>query len=164
MSLAFEGLRLRNAEDPMVYLDDFFRYAMARLRIREDAEDVAIEVVQSLPNPCARRELRIYMLGMARRKVADRLRSRRPLPTIREVIRVRSTSVERAWEAIRSRPKIPFGRKGLRTLRGGIQALHKAQRLLPPNKRNPLLLTRRRHLQRPKSIATGRNVRMKKER
>lgn len=84
MSLAFEGFRLRKAEDPMVYLDDVYRYAMARLGIREDAEDVAIEVVQSLPNPCSRRELRIYMLGMARRKVADRLRKRRPNPEIQE--------------------------------------------------------------------------------
>jgi len=84
MSLAFEGFRLRKAEDPMVYLDDMYRYAMARLAVREDAEDVAIEVVQSLPNPCSRKDLRIYMLGMARRKVADRLRKRRPTPEIQE--------------------------------------------------------------------------------
>jgi RNA polymerase sigma-70 factor (ECF subfamily) len=58
----------------MAYLDDVFRYAFARLRQREDAEDIAIEVVQSLPNPCNRRDLRVYMIGMARRKVADKLR------------------------------------------------------------------------------------------
>jgi RNA polymerase sigma-70 factor (ECF subfamily) len=68
----------------MVFLDDVFRYAMARLGHREDAEDVAIEVVQSLPNPCYRRDLRVYMLGMARRKVADRLRKRRPTMPMRE--------------------------------------------------------------------------------
>jgi RNA polymerase sigma-70 factor (ECF subfamily) len=61
----------------MVHLDHVFRYAFARLRHREDAEDIAIEVVQSLPNPCHRQDLRIYMIGMARRKVADRLRKPR---------------------------------------------------------------------------------------
>jgi len=68
----------------MKYLDDVFRYAMARLGHREEAEDVAIEVVQALPTPCHRRDLRVYMLGMARRKVADRMRRTRPVVTIRE--------------------------------------------------------------------------------
>jgi RNA polymerase sigma-70 factor, ECF subfamily len=62
----------------MVFLNDVYRYAQARLGHREDAEDIAIEVVQALPNPCHRRDLRIYMIGMARRKIADRLRKRRP--------------------------------------------------------------------------------------
>ncbi len=83
MSLALEGI-LGEGEDPMRHLDDVFRYAMARLGQREEAEDVAIEVVQSLPNPCRRRELRAYMVGMARRKVADRLRRRRPTVEVRE--------------------------------------------------------------------------------
>ena len=83
MSLALEGI-LGDGEDPMRHLDDVFRYAMARLGQREEAEDVAIEVVQSLPNPCRRRELRAYMVGMARRKVADRLRRRRPTVEVRE--------------------------------------------------------------------------------
>jgi RNA polymerase sigma-70 factor (ECF subfamily) len=77
MSLALDWLRPAQAEDPMRYLDDVFRYAHARLGQREDAEDVAIEVVQALPNPCRRKDLRLYMIGMARRKVADRLRRRR---------------------------------------------------------------------------------------
>lgn len=84
MSLAFEGLWFRRSEDPMVHLDDVFRYAFSRLGNREEAEDVAIEVVQSLPNPCRRRDLRVYMIGMARRKVADRLRRQRPSVEIRE--------------------------------------------------------------------------------
>jgi RNA polymerase sigma-70 factor (ECF subfamily) len=76
MSLAIDWPWQRKGEDPMRYLDDVFRYAMAKLRIREDAEDVAIEVVQSLPSPCRRQDLRLYMIGMARRKVADRMRKR----------------------------------------------------------------------------------------
>lgn len=68
----------------MDYLDDVFRYASARLGQREEAEDVAIEVVQALPNPCLKDDLRIYMLGMARRKVADRLRKRRPTQPLLE--------------------------------------------------------------------------------
>ncbi len=79
MSLALDWLRTKRGEDPMIYIDDVFRYAMARLRNREDAEDIACEVVQSLPNPCNRRELRIYMLGVARRKIADH-RRRDPEP------------------------------------------------------------------------------------
>lgn len=60
--------------DPVEYLDDVYRYSRARLGSREDAEDIAMEVVQSLPASCKRRDLRIYMIGIARRKIADRLR------------------------------------------------------------------------------------------
>ncbi len=84
MSLALDWLRREDKEDPMRYLDDVFRYARTRLGDREEAEDVAIEVVQSLPNPCRRGELRSYMVGMARRKIADRLRRRRPFAALRE--------------------------------------------------------------------------------
>ncbi len=79
MSLALDWLRTRDGEDPMGHLDAVFRYAMARLGNREEAEDIAIEVVQALPNPCYRRDLRLYMVGMARRKVIDRLRRIRPV-------------------------------------------------------------------------------------
>ena len=85
MSLAHEGTVGRRGEEPMRYLDDVFRYAMARLGDREEAEDVAIETVQALPNPCQRRELRAYMVGVARRKVADRLRRRKPTAPLREM-------------------------------------------------------------------------------
>ncbi|HLK17233.1 MAG TPA: sigma-70 family RNA polymerase sigma factor [Fimbriimonadaceae bacterium] len=74
MSLALDWTRTRKGDDPMEHLDAVFRYAMARLHQREEAEDIAMEVVQALPNPCRRKELRLYMIGMARRKVADRLR------------------------------------------------------------------------------------------
>lgn len=84
MSLALDLLGTRTGGDPMVHLDAVFRYAMARLNRREEAEDIAIEVVQALPNPCFRRDLRLYMVGMARRKVADRLRRSRPESVVRE--------------------------------------------------------------------------------
>ncbi len=74
MSLAIDWFRTKKGEDPMVYHADVFRYAALRLGQREDAEDIAIEVVQALPNPCTKDNLRVYMLGMARRKVADRFR------------------------------------------------------------------------------------------
>jgi RNA polymerase sigma-70 factor, ECF subfamily len=78
MSLSIEWIRSRRGQDPMTFLDDVFRYALARLGQREEAEDIAIEVVQALPSPCYRRDLRPYMIGMARRKIADRLRKSRP--------------------------------------------------------------------------------------
>jgi RNA polymerase sigma-70 factor (ECF subfamily) len=84
MSLAIDWPWQRRAEDPMRYLDDVFRYAMSRLNDREEAEDIAIEVVQSLPSPCSRRDLRIYMIGMAHRKVVNRFRRQRPVSALRE--------------------------------------------------------------------------------
>lgn len=64
-------------ENPMAYIDDVFRYAYARTGSREEAEDIAIKVVQALPNPCRRENLRTYMVGMAQRKVADYFRKHR---------------------------------------------------------------------------------------
>jgi RNA polymerase sigma-70 factor (ECF subfamily) len=84
MSLAIDWLRGKQGEDPMRYLDEVFRYAAARLGRREDAEDIAIEVVQSLPNPCFKRDLKVYMLGMARRKCIDRMRKHRPSADLRD--------------------------------------------------------------------------------
>jgi len=77
MSLAVDWLLTRRGADPMDHIDDVFRYAMARINNREDAEDIAIEIVQALPNPCNRRDLRIYMVGMARRKIADHFRRKK---------------------------------------------------------------------------------------
>ncbi|MFI5385709.1 MAG: RNA polymerase sigma factor [Fimbriimonadales bacterium] len=84
MSLALDWLRPRTGQDPMIYLDEVFRYSMVRLGNREDAEDIAIEVVQALPNPCVRRDLKVYMLGMARRKAITRLRRTRPQVDVRD--------------------------------------------------------------------------------
>lgn len=79
MSLSIPNLRA-GAEEPLKYLDDVFRYAKARLGNHDDAEDVAIEVVQALPHLCRKDNLRLFMIGMARRKVADRLRRKSGLP------------------------------------------------------------------------------------
>ncbi|HTQ11880.1 MAG TPA: sigma-70 family RNA polymerase sigma factor [Fimbriimonadaceae bacterium] len=84
MSLALEWLRPKTGEDPMAYHGEVFRYAMAKLGNREDAEDVAIEVVQALPSPCHKRDLRVYMLGMTRRKAITLLRRRRPVVEVED--------------------------------------------------------------------------------
>ena len=59
----------------MHFVDDVYRYALARTGSKEDAEDIAIEVAQQTPTQLSREELRPYMIGMARRKVADYFRS-----------------------------------------------------------------------------------------
>lgn len=67
------------------FLDDLVRYAYARLGSLEDAEDVAIEALQAGTQVRgglrSLREPKLYLLGIARRKVADHLRRRgkRPL-------------------------------------------------------------------------------------
>jgi RNA polymerase sigma-70 factor (ECF subfamily) len=65
-------------EEPLAYLDDVVRYAFARLGSREEAEDVAMEVFQAafrlrkeLPNKA---NPRLYLIGIARRKIADQAR------------------------------------------------------------------------------------------
>ena len=63
--------------NPMSFLDTIYRYAYSRLGDREEAEDVAIEVVQAVPSPAAKEDLKLYMLGMARRKVVNRMRRNR---------------------------------------------------------------------------------------
>lgn len=85
MNLALDWIRPKRGEEPMAYLDDVFRYAFARTGNREEAEDIAIEVVQALPSPCRKENLRMYMLGMARRKIADYARRRRPQTDLREL-------------------------------------------------------------------------------
>ena len=60
--------------DPMLFVDDVYRYALARTNRQEDAEDIAIEVVQQSPKHLKPDELKPYMIGMARRKVADHFR------------------------------------------------------------------------------------------
>ena len=60
--------------DPMLLVDDVYRYALARTGSKEDAEDIAIEVVQQSPKHLTAEELRPYMIGMTRRKVADHFR------------------------------------------------------------------------------------------
>lgn len=71
--------RLFSRIDPeMAHLDDVVRYGRARLGSQEDAEDLAMDVylaLQSRPALLAgRTEPKLYILGIARRKIADRLR------------------------------------------------------------------------------------------
>ncbi|MEI8281517.1 MAG: hypothetical protein WCG75_03835, partial [Armatimonadota bacterium] len=60
--------------DPMMLVDDVYRYVLARTGSKEDAEDIAIEVVQQSPKHLIIEELKLYMIGMARRKVANHFR------------------------------------------------------------------------------------------
>lgn len=70
------------------YLDEVFRFVSRRLARREDAEDTTAEVFEaafhSLPSYRGDVEPRLWLLGIARRKVADALRqkSRRPAPQV----------------------------------------------------------------------------------
>lgn len=75
----FSSTKNRIASDPMQFVDDIYRYCLARGLGREDAEDVAIEVAQQSPVKPVANELRMYMIGMARRKIADHFRKKRPL-------------------------------------------------------------------------------------
>ncbi len=71
---------LSDVELPAEWLDDLVRYGFARLGNLEDAEDAAMEVwheanrrpsrVLNAANP------RAFLIGMARRRVVDRFRSR----------------------------------------------------------------------------------------
>ncbi len=60
--------------DPMLFVDDVYRYALARTGSKEDAEDIAIEVAQQAPKHLSIEEIKPYMIGMARRKVANHFR------------------------------------------------------------------------------------------
>jgi RNA polymerase sigma factor (sigma-70 family) len=64
----------RSFVDPMHFVNDVYRYALARTGNKEDAEDMAIEVVQQAPARMKADELKPYMIGMARRKIADHFR------------------------------------------------------------------------------------------
>ena len=60
--------------DPMLFLNDVFRYALAKTASKEDAEDIAIEIAQQAPKTLKADELKPYMIGMARRKIANHFR------------------------------------------------------------------------------------------
>ena len=60
------------------YLDDIFRYVARRVARREDAEDITAEcfaaAFAALPGFRGQCDVRLWLLGIARRKVADALR------------------------------------------------------------------------------------------
>jgi len=70
----------RTPDDALEHLDDVVRYAYARLGSHEEAEDVAMEVFQAafrLRSDLPRKaDPKLYLIGIARRKIADHLRSR----------------------------------------------------------------------------------------
>lgn len=97
-----------DTEDPLKYLDDVLRYAFARLGSREEAEDVAMEVFQAafrfrsqLPK---RKDPRLYLIGITRRKIADHLRRQ-----VREVLAHAGIN-SRALERTKVRAPFPFRR------------------------------------------------------
>ncbi|RYX83046.1 RNA polymerase sigma factor [bacterium] len=63
-----------------LYLDHVYRYVARRLERREDVEDVCAEVFivafEQLPRFRGEVEVRLWLLGIARRKVADAIRKR----------------------------------------------------------------------------------------
>src|SRR5687767_10815197 len=66
------------------YLDDVYRYVARRVAQREEAEDITAETFaaafESLPKFRGQCEPRLWLFGIARRKIADafRRRNRRP--------------------------------------------------------------------------------------
>jgi RNA polymerase sigma-70 factor (ECF subfamily) len=66
--------------DPSDYLDEIYRYAYARLGSREEAEDVSMEVIQTLcrfrSEISTKEAPSLYLIGVTRRKIADYLRRR----------------------------------------------------------------------------------------
>ena len=75
-----EDARISPRHDALRYLDDVLRYAFARLGSREEAEDVAMEVFVAafrirshFPKKV---DPKIYLIGIARRKIADLVRRR----------------------------------------------------------------------------------------
>lgn len=70
------------------YLDRVFGYVVRRVPQREDAEDITCEVfaaaVQSLPTFRGESSLFGWLIGIARRKIADHLRHTRQRQEIRE--------------------------------------------------------------------------------
>jgi RNA polymerase sigma-70 factor, ECF subfamily len=62
------------------HLDDLMRYAYTQLGSKEDAEDVAMEALaqafQLGPKFTAKDNPRLYLVGIARRAVIDKLRTR----------------------------------------------------------------------------------------
>lgn len=71
--------------DPDPYLDDVLRYAFFRLGSREDAEDVAVQVRHASLRMKEVEDPRIFLIGIARRKVADILRRRSRAPQVRSL-------------------------------------------------------------------------------
>ena len=90
--------------DPLTLVDDVYRYALARTGSKEDAEDIAIEVVQQSPKHLTIDELKPYVIGMARRKVANHFRHVKrqlePAPQVAEASLDDMLDVQRALDSV----------------------------------------------------------------
>lgn len=64
--------------DPMAWLDDLVRYAFSQIGSVDEAEDVAMDTIAAISEMGKKwdrvQDKRLYCFGIARRKVADRLR------------------------------------------------------------------------------------------
>lgn len=118
------------------YLDAVFRYVSRRIARREEAEDVTAEVFASAFEqlPRFRRDCppRLWLRGIARRKVADALRRRGRRPeTLASEMPVRSAGMDRSTDAA-AHPETPEAalqrREALRAIREALDALKPEQR------------------------------------
>jgi RNA polymerase sigma-70 factor, ECF subfamily len=119
------------------FIGDMYSYISRRLLRREDAEDVTAEVFaaafQALPKFKGQCEPRLWLLGIARRKVADamRIKRRRPETLASEQVMDGDASAKVA-EAFAGDPTLPENAaqraEEARVLRGIIERLKPAWR------------------------------------
>ena len=119
------------------YLDDVYRYVARRVTQREEAEDITAETFaaafEALPKFRGQCEPRLWLLGIARRKIADafRRRKRRPETLVSEMDEHASAAgvlpVERA--GARDEPAAVFHQsEANRKIRALMAALKEEQR------------------------------------
>lgn len=71
--LVFANWR-RPETEASAYVSEIYRYVYARINHAEHAEDIAMEVLHAATAGDKPDDLRAYMIGIARRKVADHFR------------------------------------------------------------------------------------------
>jgi RNA polymerase sigma-70 factor (ECF subfamily) len=119
------------------YLDDVFRYVSRRIARREEAEDVTAEVFAAAfaRLPRFRRDCppRLWLLGIARRKVADALRKHgRRRETLASELPSAAAGMDRRTEA--DTPEEALQRAE------ALSAVHEALAALKPDQREAILL------------------------
>jgi RNA polymerase sigma-70 factor (ECF subfamily) len=86
------------------YLDPVYRYISRRLTRPEEIEDITAEVfaaaVTALPRYRGQASPYVYLLGIARRKVADHLRRRRWRELLAVDLRPSRPDAESAWDEL----------------------------------------------------------------
>ena len=71
--LVFANWR-RPETEASAHVSEIYRYVYARINHAEDAEDIAMEVLHAVTTSEKPENIRAYMIGIARRKVADHFR------------------------------------------------------------------------------------------